>query len=224
VNEISFRLRIDYGKTGRLRYLSHLELVRAMERVIRRSQIPFSLTHGFNVHMKHAFGPALPVGTAGEHELMDVWLTEYVPAAELLVRLRCATLPDLPVNEVYYCAEDAPSLQVSRVLFRYELIVEVPDGKGAASLEDTLTDILNTGRLGIIKKARDIEINLAGKIASGPVVKVFENNPAHLLVSMVLRADEQGSLRPDDLINAALKAIPGASIIQITRLELLEES
>ena len=32
---------------------------------------------GFNPHMKVAFGPALPVGTASENEYLDVWLTRY---------------------------------------------------------------------------------------------------------------------------------------------------
>ena len=57
-----FRLRVRYSISGRLAYLSHLETIRSMERVIRRAGLPFAITEGFNPHMKVAFGPALPVG------------------------------------------------------------------------------------------------------------------------------------------------------------------
>ncbi len=49
---------------------------------------PYAVTQGFNPHMKVAFGPALPVGTAGENEYYDVWLTRYTDASEVLSALR----------------------------------------------------------------------------------------------------------------------------------------
>ena len=78
-----FRLRVRYRKTGRLRWLSHLEVVHALERSIRRARLPYAVTQGFSPHMKASFGPALPVGTAGEHEYFDVWLTGYTDAPRL---------------------------------------------------------------------------------------------------------------------------------------------
>lgn len=55
-----FRLRVTFRETGRLAMLSHLELARALERAVRRAQLPFAVSQGFSPHMRIAFGAALP--------------------------------------------------------------------------------------------------------------------------------------------------------------------
>ncbi|MCL2756974.1 MAG: TIGR03936 family radical SAM-associated protein [Coriobacteriia bacterium] len=222
MNELTFRLRIEYGKTGRLCYLSHLELVRAMERVIRRSQLPFALSKGFNVHMRHAFGPALPVGTAGLHELLDIWLSEYVPAAEALARLRQASVFDLPIHKVAYCAADTPSLQVSHVLSCYEACVDLA-GKGDISvLKQAFIEIIERDNLTIMKKGKPKEISISRSLVDGPTLVGVEDTKVR--VFLTLRAHEDGSLRPELILKAALAHIANARLVELTRVSLLEES
>ena len=74
-----FRLRVTFHETGRLAMLSHLELARALERAVRRAQLPFAVSQGFSPHMRIAFGAALPVGVGGTAEIFDLFLTDYVP-------------------------------------------------------------------------------------------------------------------------------------------------
>ena len=59
-----FRLRVGFSKLDRAALLSHLELLHAIERIVRRAQLPYAITQGFHPHMKLAFGPALSVGVA----------------------------------------------------------------------------------------------------------------------------------------------------------------
>ena len=69
-----FRLRVTFRETGRLAMLSHLELARALERAVRRAQLPFAVSQGFSPHMRIAFGAALPVGVGGTAEIFDLFL------------------------------------------------------------------------------------------------------------------------------------------------------
>ena len=101
-----FRLRVTFNKAGRLGMLSHLELARALERAVRRADLPYAVTQGFSPHMKIAFGAALPVGVESTCEIFDVSLTEYVPADEALARLQRVSAPDLMPH----------SAQISRTL------------------------------------------------------------------------------------------------------------
>ena len=103
-----FRLRVRYGKVGRLRWLSHLEVLHALERTVRRAGLPYAVTHGFSPHMKVAFGPALPVGTAGENEYYDIWLTRYTKAEELLSLLLGAMPQDLAPTAAGYVGDSEP--------------------------------------------------------------------------------------------------------------------
>ncbi|MFN3739590.1 MAG: TIGR03936 family radical SAM-associated protein [Thermodesulfovibrionales bacterium] len=66
------RIRAEFSKTGELKYLSHLELSRLIERALRRANIPLSYTEGFHPMPRISFGPALPVGVEGWREYFDM--------------------------------------------------------------------------------------------------------------------------------------------------------
>lgn len=70
----SMKVRLRYAKTGRARYLSHLELGTALVRAMRRAGFPFQYSGGFHPAPKLSFGPALGVGTAGTKEYLDIEL------------------------------------------------------------------------------------------------------------------------------------------------------
>ena len=104
-----YRLRIVHRKRGRLALLSHLEVLRAMERTVRRAQLPFAVTQGFSPHMKTSFGSALPVGVGGLYEIFDVYLVDFVDPGQALDRLRAASVADLQVDNVEYVELGVPA-------------------------------------------------------------------------------------------------------------------
>lgn len=67
-------VRVEYRKYGPLVFISHLDLIRCWDRIIRRSRIPVSFTEGFHPRPKFSFAPPLPVGFEGERELLDIAL------------------------------------------------------------------------------------------------------------------------------------------------------
>ena len=75
--------------------LSHLELARALERAVRRAQLPFAVSQGFSPHMRIAFGAALPVGGGRHRRDIRSVLTDYVPALRALAALQEASPADL---------------------------------------------------------------------------------------------------------------------------------
>jgi len=76
------RFRLRYTKGADLRFISHLELLRAWERTLRRSGLPVARTQGFRPHLKLAFGPPLPVGSTSIAEYLDLEFAK-PPAADL---------------------------------------------------------------------------------------------------------------------------------------------
>ncbi|MGW8273064.1 MAG: TIGR03936 family radical SAM-associated protein, partial [Thermodesulfovibrionales bacterium] len=66
------RVRVRYSKGGDLRFLSHLELMGALERGLRRAGVPLSYSEGYHPAPKLSFGPALGVGIEGEDEYFDM--------------------------------------------------------------------------------------------------------------------------------------------------------
>lgn len=83
-------VRLCFSKTGRAKYISHLDLTRTMTRVIRRAGIPLWYTEGFNRHPYITFAAPLSLGYEGLRESMDLRLEEELPMEELVERMNAA--------------------------------------------------------------------------------------------------------------------------------------
>lgn len=69
-------LRARFEKSGRAVFISHLDLMRTMQRALKRSKIPVWYTEGFNPHIYLNFPLALSLGVTGRSEFMDFAVTE----------------------------------------------------------------------------------------------------------------------------------------------------
>lgn len=213
-----FRLRIRYEKTGRARFLSHLEVMRALERSARRAGLPYAVTKGFNPRMKAAFGPALPVGTAGRREYLDLWLRQPVSTAEALSRLRASTPPDLHVGEARYVSDKEPSLTAAATVARYEVAVG-GEGVSAEDIERALATVIGEGRLEVEHRGKTKVFDLARSLPEE--VRVGSSGPLYF-VEVTTRMGQEGSLRPDVLLNEALNRIrSGGAVVSVTRTDIL---
>ena len=72
------KLEIVHTKTGNLRFISHLDVSRLFERALRRANIPFAYTEGFNPRPKMQWLMPLPIYYESNHELMYLELAESV--------------------------------------------------------------------------------------------------------------------------------------------------
>ena len=72
------KLEVMFCKKGRLKYISHLDIVRLFQRTIRRAGLPVTLSQGFTPHYKIGFSNALKLGVESEGELavfsIDNWM------------------------------------------------------------------------------------------------------------------------------------------------------
>ena len=88
-----YRLRIYYDKKGLAKFISHRNICRIIERVLRRLDIPFKFTEGYHPHPKISFGPSVPVNVEGINEAFDVYLTEKINLSDFINKVNFL-LPD----------------------------------------------------------------------------------------------------------------------------------
>lgn len=76
-----------FKKTGLLRFLSHREVFRNIQKTLRKADIPMNYSAGFNPHPKISFGPALPVGMEGLNEPIRFEIKENLDPTKLKNRI-----------------------------------------------------------------------------------------------------------------------------------------
>ena len=86
-------VRIWFNKTGRSRFISHLDLMRTMTRAIRRSRIPLWYTEGFNPHPYMTFSLPLSLGMESICESMDIKIEGDITNEEIFSMLK-DTMPE----------------------------------------------------------------------------------------------------------------------------------
>ncbi|MCS6844191.1 MAG: TIGR03936 family radical SAM-associated protein [Caldilineales bacterium] len=98
------RLRITYRKGEALKYVGHLDFVRAWERSLRRARVPLAYSESFNPQPRLQFAAALPLGATGRAELMDVWLTQPMEPTQFVALVQ----PHLPAGLEIVAAAEVP--------------------------------------------------------------------------------------------------------------------
>lgn len=81
------KFRFRFRKAGDLRLLSHHDLMRSAERLLRRADVPFKSTAGFHPTPRLVFALSLPLGVVGSNEVVELELTRPHDSDELIERL-----------------------------------------------------------------------------------------------------------------------------------------
>ena len=104
------RLRIQFAKTGSMALLSHLDLMRLLERALRRSGLPISFTGGFHPLPRVQIALALPLGAEADGEWMDMEFTEALDPLQLQQGLQPLLPPGITLLSVAEVPVSSPSL------------------------------------------------------------------------------------------------------------------
>jgi radical SAM-linked protein len=104
------RFFLKFQKEDKVKYISHLDLVRTMQRSIRRAGIPVSFSQGFNPHPIISFASALAVGVTSQGEYMDITLERDMDIEELIQSLNQALPEGIRILEGKKVSVSFPSL------------------------------------------------------------------------------------------------------------------
>lgn len=218
------RIRVEYSRGEAVRYLSHLDQIRLWERAFRRAGIPVAYSKGFNPHPQIAFGAPLAVGVTSDQEYVDVSLEGDMEPEQLLIRLARQMPKGMSLRQAVPLENGAPSLMA--VIRRAGYRVRIPLAQEISAdqlgelvrhfLEQSQIRVSRQGKKGrVIKEIREGIFRLDGTVIPGGVQ-----------LQMELKHDNQGSVRPDEVVDAFL-AFAGLSggekCIEIHRTSLLAQ-
>jgi radical SAM family uncharacterized protein/radical SAM-linked protein len=94
------RLRVWYGKSGKMSLIGHLDLAKLFDRAIRRASIPVTYSGGFHPAPRIMIANALPLGSTSTGEIADFELTAIMDEAEFQSKLAAQLPADIPIYRV----------------------------------------------------------------------------------------------------------------------------
>lgn len=202
------KLRIRYTKRGRLRFTSSRDFQRALERALRRADVPMAFSAGFHPHPKISYANAAATGTASEAEYVEIAVTSRVEPESVRVALDEALPDGIDIVEVVEAAPGALAdrLEASDWLLVYTgLPVEVLGAAVDALLARETAEVTR------VTKSGPRTFDVRGAIVSartGSPADTAADVPASLAIAadcailrMVVRHTTP-AVRPDDILTA----------------------
>ncbi|MEA1971705.1 MAG: TIGR03960 family B12-binding radical SAM protein [Candidatus Cloacimonadota bacterium] len=158
-----FHYRVTYEKSDWLQYISHLDLLRMIHRVLSSAKIPLAFSQGYNPHPKVAFGPPLPIGVQGLNEFFDVSLYQEMDSAKLLKTIKESFKDILPIKNI---SRLHTKKERNMNLFQFEEFLIQFNSFDSTSIKEKLLDFQNAESWAFerIRKSKRQKVNLKSVI------------------------------------------------------------
>lgn len=99
LEEVSaLKIRIKFAKTGPVKYVGHLDMLRYFQKLIRRADIDICYSSGFNPHQKMSFAAPLGVGMAGEGEYVDIEVNTFANSIQSIRALNAVSVEGIEIK------------------------------------------------------------------------------------------------------------------------------
>lgn len=192
--------RLLFTKTGRARYISHLDLMRTFQRAFSRAKVSIKHTEGFNPHPFVSIALPLSVGFSSQCEILEFGLLEGTSYEEVPERLTAAMPEGIIVHRCYPAERKLKELRY----VNYIMTFDYPEGRPQET-ESAMAALLGRESLVVKKKSNKAKAGFT-EVDIIPLVRSWrmECQSDTMMVDLVVSAQNPG-LNPD-LIRAAFCA------------------
>jgi radical SAM family uncharacterized protein/radical SAM-linked protein len=191
------KIRIRWSKGAPVRFISHLDCLRTMERSIRRADVPVAFTEGFNPHLKLSFGPPLSLGFTSDDEYLDLQ-TDDVFTDRMFRRLQNSLprgfklLNYLPV----YNTRESLAAMLNRATYHVTLTEDIPDAL------DQVRQFVEATEVEVFRPKKQKMVNIRPSVVS---LTSTHDGPDHTY-SFTLKLGEPGVAKPLEVLASVTSA------------------
>lgn len=205
--------RVFYEKNGKMKFVSHLDMNRFMNRMVRVSQVPVWYSEGFNPHPYITFALPLSLGFESSYEAMDIRLDDDAYTNEQL----CSSLGRMMPEGIKILSVRDPVMKAGTIEFAE---FQIKFSNLTEALAEKLTAYLSKNVIFAEKKTKKGKVNTIN-LAEYINKFTFENGT----LVLVLAAGGSKNLNPtlllDTFTQESGEALPN---YLITRTMLFNEN
>lgn len=213
--------RLFFSKEGTARYISHLDLMRTLQRAFLRAGITIRHTEGFHPHPYVAIPLPLPLGFSSECEVLEFGLVSGAARETLPEKMNLVLPTGITVHRCYEGGK--PFRYLTSV--RYEVIMEF-GRSAAAEAAEAFRELVSRESLLFVKRSKKAKSGQKELDLIPLIFEVTDVTPEgnSLRLNLLLAAQNPG-LNPDLLIKAFCREYPSLTpdYVSFRRKEILDE-
>lgn len=235
------RYLIKYTKENEIKFVAHLDLMRTLQKIIKRAGLPIEYSKGFNPHMAVSIAQPLSVGVHSNGEYMDVVLAQELDEEYIMVKMNENTprgikildvVKVIPVEGLKKPAQAMAIIDAAKYTINLKCMTDI---ENTIDLKST-TDLKSTIEEDVLKAINSIsesdEWNIIKKTKSGekmvnikPLVLKFDCNVDNyiLSISTLIACGSRDNLSARllaDYMSQNIESINKESFVDITREEM----
>lgn len=193
----ALKLRIKYTKTGVLRFIGHLDVMRFFQKAIRRAKLSVAYTKGFSPHQIISFAAPMPLGMTSEGEYFDGEFDLVTSTEDMMKRLNDTMPEEIQVLDIVELPDDAkPSMAIVTASDYYIYLNDEAVSDVFKELTPKLSDFYNENLIEILKKTKSKEVMTDIK----PLI--YDIKPYKDGIYMLLASGSRDNLKPELVILA----------------------
>jgi len=198
------RLQFYFSRGEELIYISHLDIMRLLQRAMRRAGSPLAHTKGYNPQPRLSIAAPLPVGVTAKREPAEVYLEQNISPSNFVEDFNRQLPRGILIEDAVEISEEAPPLMqvIDAALYQVYPFFE-ESSISPEKVRDGVEKIKHKEEITVRRKGkkgwREIDIR--------PFIYrlEFKNNDGEeknkLELEMFLKTGSQGGARPGEIVN-----------------------
>lgn len=204
------KIRIKFRKTGIMKFIGHLDVMRYFQKAIRRADVEICYSGGFSPHQIMSFAAPLGVGITSNGEYVDIEVHSTSTTAEMLERLNAVMAEGFEIAEYKLLPDTAANAMSSVAAADYTLTFRPgyePEEESAEEWFKKLTAFFDQPQVMVLKKTKKGEKEMDLKPLIYDLGVIAGNDAAQSQLFMKISTGSASNIKPELLLDAYYEAL-----------------
>lgn len=211
------KIRIKFSKTGHLKYIGHLDIMRCFQKIMRRAEVDIAYSAGFSPHQIMSFASPLGLGLTSEGEYVDIEVLSTQSSEVMLKKINAVAVDGLQVLSYVRLPDQAKTAMSMVAAADYRVSFNHPV---SPRVKEQFEDFLSRDSIVITKKTKKSEMDMDIR----PLI--YQASMEEQTLYLQLSAGSAANLKPGQVLEAFIEAYgidPDALSCHIHRLEMYSD-
>ena len=204
------KIRIKFRKTGIMKFIGHLDVMRYFQKAIRRADVEICYSGGFSPHQIMSFAAPLGVGITSNGEYVDIEVHSTGTTAEMLERLNAVMAEGFEIAEYKLLPDTAANAMSSVAAADYTLTFRPgyePEEESAEEWFKKLTAFFDQPQVMVLKKTKKGEKEMDLKPLIYDLGVIAGNDAAQAQLFMKISTGSASNIKPELLLDSYYEAL-----------------